>query len=136
MLMVFVVFILFVLIGMPVGLAIGISGVFFFLQNPELPLITIVQLPISQTQNVTLLAVPLFIFAGNLMNSSGITDRLIKLSMLMAGHMKGGMAQVSVVLSTLMGAVLVLPMPMPRWRAGSWGQRWNDRGIRGGLQQQ
>jgi len=103
MLMVFVVFILFVLIGMPVGLAIGISGVFFFLQNPELPLITIVQLPISQTQNVTLLAVPLFIFAGNLMNSSGITDRLIKLSMLMAGHMKGGMAQVSVVLSTLMG---------------------------------
>lgn len=38
MLMVFVVFILFVLIGMPVGLAIGISGVFFFLQNPELPL--------------------------------------------------------------------------------------------------
>ncbi len=72
MVLVFITFLLFVLIGMPVGLAIGISGVFFFIQNPELPLVTVVQLPISQTQNVTLLAVPLFIFAGNLMNSSGI----------------------------------------------------------------
>jgi len=103
MLLVFISFLIFLFIGMPVGFAIGISGVIFFLQHSELPLLTIVQLPISQTQNVTLLAVPLFIFAGNLMNASGITDRLIKLSMLLAGHMKGGMAQVSVVLSTLMG---------------------------------
>ena len=89
--------------GMPVGFSIAISGTMFFLQHPELPISTIVQLPISQTQNVALLAVPLFIFAGSLMNSSGITSRLIKLSMQLAGHMKGGMAQVSVVLSTLMG---------------------------------
>ncbi len=103
MLLVMVTFLLLLIIGTPVGFSIGISGVVFFLNNSELPLVTIVQLPISQTQNVTLLAVPLFIFAGNLMNASGITARLVKLSMLLAGNMKGGMAQVSVVLSTFMG---------------------------------
>ena len=103
MLAVFVVFIILLAIGMPVGFSVGISGVMFFLQNPDLPITTIVQLPISQTQTVSLLAVPLFIFAGSLMNASGITKRLIKLSMQLCGHMRGGMAQVSVVLSTFMG---------------------------------
>ena len=98
-----IVFLVLLFLGMPVGFAVGIAGATFFLQHPELPLITMVQLPISQTQNVTLLAVPLFIFAGTLMNASGITSRMVKLAMLLAGHMRGGMAQVSVVLSTLMG---------------------------------
>ncbi|HCG63021.1 MAG TPA: C4-dicarboxylate ABC transporter [Sphaerochaeta sp.] len=103
MTLVILAFLVFLLIGMPVGFSIGISGVLFFLQNLDLPIRTIVQLPISQTQSVSLLAVPLFIFAGSLMNASGITTRLIKLSMQVAGHMRGGMAQVSVVLSTFMG---------------------------------
>lgn len=103
MVLVIIAFIILLMIGVPVGFAIALSGTVFFLQHPELPIATIVQLPISQTQNVTLLAVPLFIFAGSLMNSSGITKRLVKFSMQIAGHMKGGMAQVSVVLSTLMG---------------------------------
>ncbi|ADY13477.1 TRAP transporter large permease [Sphaerochaeta globosa] len=103
MILVLLIFLLLLFIGVPVGFSLGISGIFYFLQHMELPLATVVQLPISQTQSVTLLAVPLFIFAGSLMNSSGITTRLIKLAMQLAGHMRGGMAQVSVVLSTLMG---------------------------------
>ncbi len=104
MILVLIIFLFFFLIvGVPVGFSLGIAGLFYFFQHPELPFATIVQLPISQTQSVTLLAVPLFIFAGSLMNSSGITSRLIKLSMQVAGHMRGGMAQVSVVLSTFMG---------------------------------
>lgn len=103
MIWVFIAFIILLCLGMPVGFSIGISGLMFFFQHPELPIATIVQLPISQTQTVSLLAVPLFIFAGSLMNSSGITQRLIKLAMQLAGHMRGGMAQVSVVLSTFMG---------------------------------
>ncbi|NEU31069.1 TRAP transporter large permease subunit [bacterium LRH843] len=105
MILVMIVFIILLIIGMPVGFAIGISGTMFFLQHLELPITTIVQLPISQTQNMTLLAVPLFIFAGSLMNASGITSRLVKLSLLLTGHLKGGLAQVSIVLSTLMGGV-------------------------------
>lgn len=105
MLWVLILFILFLSIGMPVVYAIGISGMAFFLQHPELPFTMTVQLPISQTQNFAMLAVPLFIFAGNLMNASGITKRLMKLASILTGHMRGGLAQVSVVLSTLMGGV-------------------------------
>lgn len=91
--------------GMPVAFAIGIAGTFFFLQNPQLPFTMIIQLPISQTQNFPLLAIPLFIFAANLMNETGLTLRLIRLAGVLAGHMRGGLAQVNVVLSTLMGGV-------------------------------
>ncbi len=98
-------FLLFLSLGMPVAFAIGISGVAFFLQHPELPFTMIVQLPVAQTQNFTLLAVPLFILAGNLMNTSGITNRLLKLSSVLVGHMRGGLGQVNVLLSTLMGGV-------------------------------
>lgn len=105
MLLVVLFFLGFLALGMPIAYAIGISGVVFFLQHLELPFTMIVQLPISQTQNFAMLAVPLFIFAGNLMNEAGITERLIKLSKVLTGHMVGGLAQVSVVLSTFMGGV-------------------------------
>lgn len=105
MLLVFVVFIVLLFIGLPVGFSVLMAGSVFFFQHSDTLFTTIVQLPITQTQNITLLAVPLFIFAGNLMNSSGITNGLIKLSMALTGHMRGGLAQVSVVLSTLMGGV-------------------------------
>lgn len=105
MLLVFILFIIFLVMGMPVAFAIGIAGTVFFLQNPQMPFTMIIQLPISQTQNFPLLAIPLFIFAANLMNETGLTQRLIKLAGVLAGHMRGGLAQVNVVLSTLMGGV-------------------------------
>ncbi|MBS3905705.1 MAG: TRAP transporter large permease [Syntrophaceae bacterium] len=103
--LVFIVFVLFLLMGMPVAFAIGIAGTLFFLQNPQLPFTMIIQLPLSQTQNFPLLAIPLFIFAANLMNETGITNRLIRLAIVLAGHMRGGLAQTNVVLSTMMGGV-------------------------------
>ncbi len=99
------VFLLFLLLGMPVAFAIGISGMLFFLMTPELPLSIAVQRTVASTQNYTLLAIPLFVFAGNLMNNTGITTRLIKLANALTGHMYGNLAQVSCVLSTLMGGV-------------------------------
>jgi tripartite ATP-independent transporter DctM subunit len=105
MLLVTVAFIVLLLIGMPVAFAIGIAGVLFFLQNPSLPITIPIQLAVSQTQNFALLAVPLFILAGNLMNGAGITTRLLDLSNVLVGHMRGSLAQVNVILSTLMGGV-------------------------------
>ena len=106
MLLVTIIFIVFLAMGMPVAFAIGISGTFFFLQyTGQLPFTMTIQLAISQTQNFPLLAIPLFIFAANLMNDTGLTQRLITLSAVLTGHMRGGLAQVSVVLSTLMGGV-------------------------------
>lgn len=105
MLLVFIVFLLFMLLGMPVAFAIGISGLVFFLQNPELPLTIPVQLVVSQTQSFVLLAIPLFVFAGNLMNETGITHRLMKLATVLTGHMRAGLAQVNMVLAAMMGGV-------------------------------
>jgi TRAP-type transport system large permease protein len=105
MLWVVVAFTLLLLMGMPVAFAIGISGCVFFLQHPELPSTIPIQLTISETQNFALLAVPLFIIAGNIMNNGGITHRLLDLASVLTGRMKGGLAQVSIALATLMGGV-------------------------------
>ncbi|MGH8741313.1 MAG: TRAP transporter large permease, partial [Burkholderiales bacterium] len=98
-------FLVLLLIGMPVAFAIGIAGALFFVQHPELPATIPIQLTISQTQNFALLAVPLFILAGNVMNHSGITRELLNLAAVLTGRLKGGLAQVSIALATLMGGV-------------------------------
>lgn len=93
-------------IGMPVAFAIGIAGFsYFLLPDTFLPVNIGAQRIVSATQSFPLLAVPLFILLGHLMNASGITPRLIRLSTLLAGWMTGGLAQASLVLSTLMGGV-------------------------------
>ncbi|MCI9105040.1 MAG: TRAP transporter large permease [Lachnospiraceae bacterium] len=98
-------FLVLLFLGMPVAFAIAVSGFAFFLMRPEIPWTILVQKSLSTTQSFTMLAIPLFIFAGNLMNNTGITTRLIKLANVLTGHMYGSIGQVSVVLSTLMGGV-------------------------------
>lgn len=105
MLLVAIAFVVLIVIGMPVAFAIGISGALFFLQHPELPFTIPIQQTVSQTQNFALLAIPLFIIAGNFMNKSGITEQLLNLASVIAGRLRGGLAQVSLVLSALMGGV-------------------------------
>ncbi|MFA6775267.1 MAG: TRAP transporter large permease [Sphaerochaetaceae bacterium] len=98
-------FVILLLIGMPIAFVIGISGVGFFLVEHTVPWSVLVQRVVAQTQSFTFLAVPFFIFAGNLMNETGITKNLLSLARLLTRKMYGGVAQVNVVLSTLMGGV-------------------------------
>jgi len=105
MLIVSIAFAVFILMGMPVAFAIGISGALFFLQHPELPATIPIQLTVTQTQNFALLAVPLFIMAGNFMNKTGITEQLLNLAAVLTGRLRGGIAQVSIALAALMGGV-------------------------------
>ena len=105
MLIVTIAFLLLMALGMPVAFAIGIAGTLFFLQHPELPATIPVQVTVTQTQNFALLAVPLFIIAGNLMNHAGLTQRLLQLASVLAGRLTGGLAQVSVMMAALMGGV-------------------------------
>jgi len=105
MTLVAILFVLFMLMGMPVPFAFGISGVAFFLQNPTLPLTMPVQQVLSQTQNFLLLAIPLFIFAGNLLNQSGITERVMKLASVLTGHMRAGTAQSNMIIAASLGGI-------------------------------
>lgn len=98
-------FVVFLLMGMPIAFVIGIAGFAFFLSQPGLPFEAAVQSVVLQSQSFAFLAVPFFIFAGNLMNVSGITEQLLSLSRLITRRMYGGTAQISVVMSTLMGGV-------------------------------
>jgi tripartite ATP-independent transporter DctM subunit len=103
--LVFIGFLVLLSIGMPVAFAIGASGCLYFLQHPNLLMTAIANAPLAMSQNFALLAVPLFIFAGNLINAGGTTKHLVDFAILLTGHMKGGLGQVSVVLSTMMGGV-------------------------------
>ena len=98
------IFFVFLLLGMPVAFAIGLSGFSFFMMA-DLPMTILVQKSISASQSFTMLAIPLFVLAGNLMNSCGITKRLMRFCNACTGHMRGNIGQVSCLLSTLMGGV-------------------------------
>ncbi len=98
-------FVVLLIIGMPISFVIGLAGLAFFASTPDIPFSIAVQRIVAQTQSYSFLAVPFFIFAGNLMNESGITRRLLGLASILTRRMYGGMAQVSVVMSTLMGGV-------------------------------
>ncbi|MBN2536210.1 MAG: TRAP transporter large permease subunit [Spirochaetales bacterium] len=74
-------------------------------EKPDLNLMIPVQRLVAGSQSFPLLAVPFFIMAGNLMNACGITKRLMKFANTLTGHFRGGLAHVSIVLSTLMGGI-------------------------------
>jgi TRAP-type transport system large permease protein len=93
------------MLGVPVAFAIGISGFSFFAISAVMPASIGVQQVASASQSFPLLAVPFFVLAGHMMNKTGITKRLIRCSEVLVSWMAGGMAQVCIVLSTLMGGV-------------------------------
>ncbi len=100
-----IVFLMLLLLGVPVAFTIGIAGFIFFAASSFLPISIGVQQIASVSQSFPLLAVPFFVLAGHLMNESGITERLFTFSRISVGWLSGGLAQISVVLSTLMGGV-------------------------------
>lgn len=105
MILITLLFFVLMFIGAPVAFAIGISGFVFFMTEAGMPMSIAVQKIATMSQSFPLLAVPFFVLAGHLMNESGITDRLFKFSYIAVGWMAGGLAQVAIVLSTLMGGV-------------------------------
>lgn len=98
-------FALFLVIGMPVAFALALAAIPVFVLTGTMPPTIAVQKMVTATQSFPLLAVPFFILAGNLMNATGITDRLVRFSQLLTGWMTGGLAQVSIVLSFVMGGI-------------------------------
>ncbi len=133
MTLVAIAFIVLMLMGMPVAFAIAISGTLFFVQNPDLPFTIPVQVTVSQTQNFALLAVPLFIIAGNFLNSSGITTRLLALASVLTGRLRGGLAQVSLTLSALMGGVSGSAIADAAMQARMLGREMIGRGMSRGF---
>lgn len=98
-------FVVLLLCNVPIAFTLGISGMVYFLMQTSIPIPIVAQRLVAGTQSFPLLAVPFFVLAGHLMNASGITKRLIHLADVLVGHLPGALAQVSCVLSMLMGGV-------------------------------
>ncbi len=105
MLLLVTIFCILMFLGLPVSLAIGISGFTFFLLNDTVPVSIAVQQIATSSQSFPLLAVPFFVLAGHMMNKTGVTQRLINCSNVLVSWMAGGLAQVCILLSTFMGGV-------------------------------
>ena len=92
------------LIGVPVAFALGASALATVLYMDLPPVVVFQQL--SSGMNVfSMLAIPFFIFAGDLMMRGGIADKLVSLAAAMVGHLRGGLGQVNIVAATLFGGV-------------------------------
>ena len=98
-------FVLFLISGMPVAFALALASFPVFVMTGTMPPTVAIQKMVTATQSFPLLAVPFFIFAGNLMNSTGITERLVKFARLLTGWLAGGLGQVSIMLSLMMGGI-------------------------------
>ncbi|MCB2055304.1 MAG: TRAP transporter large permease [Geminicoccaceae bacterium] len=94
-----------VLLRVPVAFALGLAVVpVFFIEERLTPVLLLREMFVSYNAFV-LLAVPFFLLAANLMNSAGITDRLINLARAMVGHLPGGLGHVNVVVSMLFAGI-------------------------------
>jgi len=97
---------LLILLGLPLFLSIGCSSlitIFFFL--PDLPLELIPQNLIGGIDSFSLLAIPFFFLAGEIMNSGGQTTRIIRFAEGVVGHIPGGLAHVNVVTNVIYAGI-------------------------------
>ena len=92
--------------SIPIAFALFASALTYFtFINAGSPVDLLLQKFISSTSSFPLLAVPFFIMAGEIMNYAGISSSLMKMAEVLTGHMRGGLAQVNVMLSLLMGGI-------------------------------
>jgi tripartite ATP-independent transporter DctM subunit len=90
------------LIDIPIAVAIGLTAVIFFVGQGNANFLTLLpQRMYFGTTGFTLLAIPFFILAGNLMNTGGITQRIFRFARALVGHIAGGLGHVSVVSSMI-----------------------------------
>ncbi len=101
----FVIFFILLFINMPVGIAIGLSSVTVLYFFSDVPLNTVITRMYSGVDSFTLLSIPFFILAGELMNESGITDKIVSFAKSLVGHIKGGLAHVTVATSMLFSGI-------------------------------
>lgn len=103
---IFGVLILFMALGVNVAASMGITAMLFFIGLDEFQNLTMVaQRMYSSTTGFTLLAIPFFIMAGNLMNMGGVTTRIFRFASTLVGHTWGGLAQVVIVAALIMSGM-------------------------------
>lgn len=101
----FLVFGVLVILRVPVAFALGLACVPVFLIEDRLTPFLLMNEMFKSYNSFILLAVPFFLMAANIMNSAGITDRLVKLAKALVGHLPGGLGHINVVVSMLFAGI-------------------------------
>ncbi|MCI2056136.1 MAG: TRAP transporter large permease [Oscillibacter sp.] len=97
-------FFVLVLLGFPIAFSMGIAGavtVTFAAGAGAIPLMIVPQRVFVAMDSFSLMAIPFFILAGELMNSSGITRKIVQFAGSLVGHVRGGLAHVNILASVL-----------------------------------
>ena len=89
----------------PVYVSVLGGSLVYFAANPSVNSIVFAQQAIGGVEKVSLLAIPFFVCAGIFMNYTGVTSRIMDFCEVVTGRMRGGLAQVNILLSTLMGGL-------------------------------
>ena len=95
---------LLMVLGVPVSFALILCSL-LVIWVADLPLMVAVQQMFPGINGFTLLALPFFFLAGNVMTDGGISERLVKLAMAMVGHLRGGLAHVNVVVGMFLSGI-------------------------------
>ncbi|MDB4341605.1 TRAP transporter large permease [bacterium] len=95
----------FLFLGVPIAYSLGLSALCYFVVHEPGLMVVMPQRLMAGMDSYELIALPLFIFMGQLMNASGITRRLIDYCMLLVGRFRGGLGLVNVSSSMLFGGI-------------------------------
>ena len=101
----FLTFFVLLLFNMPIAFALGIASATTLLFDNTLPINSIVTRAFVGVDSFTLLAIPFFIIAGELMNACGITERIVAFARSLVGFIRGGLAHVSIVSSMFFAGI-------------------------------
>lgn len=100
----FLLFIALMIMGMPIAFSLGVSSMVYLYTN-GMSLSLIAQKMTVSLDSFVFIALPLFILCGELMNTGGLTRRLVNFAKVLVGRFRGGLAHVNVVVSMLFGGV-------------------------------
>ena len=100
----FIVFFIALILGIPVAFSLGLASLVYILLS-DIPLIIIPQKMYAGLDSFVLLSIPGFILAGNLMNASGITEKIVNFCNAILGHIRGGLGLANIGASMLFAGI-------------------------------
>jgi len=98
-------FVIFLIIGVPIAFSIGLASMLSLSFAKGLPLLLVPQRMTVAADSFSLLAIPLFLLAGEMMNRGGITKRLVDFSNSLVGHVRGGIGMSSILASMIFAGI-------------------------------
>ncbi|MDQ0341181.1 tripartite ATP-independent transporter DctM subunit [Caldalkalibacillus uzonensis] len=100
-------FLILLIVGVPIAFVLGLSSIFYILVSENFSfLINVPQRMIAAANNFSLMAIPFFVLAGELMNNGGITGRLTNFARSLVAHFRGGLAYVNILVSMFLSSIV------------------------------